>query len=239
VCSSVTSVKYLFKYVYKGHDRVKFGFTENNEESKDEITNYLDARFVSASEAAWRILKFPMSGQFPATTRLSIHLENQQSVVFKENQLAEDAIKNKDKTQLTEYFEYNIHPSNQELYCLRQILMRKAGATSYADLRTHNHVQYETFTEAEIAMGLLDSDEEWELTLTEAFSFMTRGIDMRKLFCVILSQCRPSNPGSLWNKFKDDLSRDILYEYKTKNNLPDLTFNDMIYQQALKMIDDI
>ncbi len=86
---------------------------------------------------------------------------------------------------------YFIHPSNQELYCLRQILMRKAGATSYADLRTHNHVQYETFTEAEIAMGLLDSDEEWELTLTEAFSFMTRGIDMRKLFCVILSQCRP------------------------------------------------
>jgi len=117
--------------------------------------------------------------------------------------------------------------------------MRKAGATSYADLRTHNHVQYETFTEAANAMGLLDSDEEWELTLTEAFSFMTRGIDMRKLFCVILSQCRPSNPGSLWNKFKDDLSRDILYEYKTKNNLPDLTFNDMIYQQALKMIDDI
>ncbi len=107
VCSSVTSVKYLFKYVYKGHDRVKFGFTENNEESKDEIKKYFDARFVSASEAAWRILKFPMSGQFPATTRLSIHLENQQSVVFKENQLAEDAIKNKDKTQLTEYFEYN------------------------------------------------------------------------------------------------------------------------------------
>jgi len=110
VCSSVTAVKYLFKYVYKGHDRVKFGFTENKqEEGNDEITNYLDGRYVSASESAWRILKFPMSGQYPATTRLSIHLENQQAVVFKENQLAEaeDAMKNKEKTQLTKYFEFN------------------------------------------------------------------------------------------------------------------------------------
>jgi len=64
---------------------VKFGFSENKqEESLDELKNYLDARFVSASESAWRILGFPMSGQHPATQRLSIHLENQQSVIFKE-----------------------------------------------------------------------------------------------------------------------------------------------------------
>jgi len=99
--------------------------------------------------------------------------------------------------------------------------MRKAGATSFADLRTHNNWQYATFTEAAIAIGLIDSDEEWKLTLTEAYSFMTSGNEMRKLFCVILSQCRPSNPGSLWNKFKDELSRDILRDYKRKNNLPD------------------
>ncbi len=90
--------------------------------------------------------------------------------------------------------------------------MRTAGATSFADLRMQNNWQYPTFTEATIAMGLFDSDEEWEQTLTEAFSFMTSGKEMRKLFCVILAQCRPSNPGSLWHKFKDDLSRDVLYE---------------------------
>ncbi len=108
VCSSVSAVKYLFKYVYKGHDRVKFGFSENKqEESLDELKNYLDARFVSASESAWRILGFPMSGQHPATQRLSIHLENQQSVIFKEADLPEKALEGKEKTQLKEYFEFN------------------------------------------------------------------------------------------------------------------------------------
>jgi len=62
---------------------------------------------------------------------------------------------------------------------------------------------------------------------------------MRKLFCVILAQCRPSNPGSLWHKFKDDLSRDVLYQFKTTNCLPDYTFTEIIYQQAFKLIDDI
>jgi len=134
---------------------------------------------------------------------------------------------------------YFIHPSNQELYSLRQILMRKAGATSFADLRTHNNWQYSTFTEAAIAMGLLDSDDEWEQTLTEAFSFMTSGNEMRKLFVVILSQCRPSNPGKLWQKYKDDLSRDILHQYKIKNNLPDYTYSEIIYQKTLELIDGI
>ena len=108
ICSSVTAVKYLFKYVYKGHDRVKFGFSENNkDESLDEIKNYLDARFVSASEAAWRILGLPMSGQYPKTTRLTIHLENKQSIVFKEQASAESIMENSEKTMLTEYFEIN------------------------------------------------------------------------------------------------------------------------------------
>ncbi len=100
-------MKYLYKYVYKGHDKVSFGFSKNDNEDKvDEIQNYLDARFVSASEAAWRILKFPMSGQFPKTTRLAIHLENKQQIIYKENEPVEDIV-SRNKTQLTEFFEFN------------------------------------------------------------------------------------------------------------------------------------
>ena len=117
VCSSVTAVKYLYKYVYKGHDKVTFGFSkDSNEEHVDEIQNYLDARFVTASEAAWRLLGLPMCGQYPKTNRLTIHLENKQTIIFKETEKAQEIISSQEnlrnKTQLTEYFKFN--QTNQE-----------------------------------------------------------------------------------------------------------------------------
>jgi len=94
---------------------VAFGFSKNDSsEPVDEIQNYLDARFVSASEAAWRILGFPMSGQFPITVRLAIHLENQQNIIYKENEHIQDIV-DRNKTQLTEYFQYNKSNNSNEL----------------------------------------------------------------------------------------------------------------------------
>ncbi|UYV74064.1 hypothetical protein LAZ67_11002019 [Cordylochernes scorpioides] len=50
VCASVKSVKYLFKYVYKGHDRaeveVSVGELDMESRAHDEIKNFLDARAV-------------------------------------------------------------------------------------------------------------------------------------------------------------------------------------------------
>ena len=52
ICNSVTSVKYIYIYVYKGHDKTKIAFNDENclkeKTDVDEITNYLDARYVSA-----------------------------------------------------------------------------------------------------------------------------------------------------------------------------------------------
>ena len=50
---SIKSVKYMHKYIYKGHDRVTMGFGT----SQDEIQQYLDARYVSAPESVWRLLE--------------------------------------------------------------------------------------------------------------------------------------------------------------------------------------
>ena len=61
ICSTVSAVKYLYKYVYKGHDRaiVKFHTGDSSESSRtknvDEIVNYLEARYVSATEACYRL----------------------------------------------------------------------------------------------------------------------------------------------------------------------------------------
>ncbi|GBM80024.1 hypothetical protein AVEN_202537-1 [Araneus ventricosus] len=53
ICSSIKSIKYILKYVYKGHDCAKIVF-ENNEQGSiawDEIKTFLDAKYVSAAEA--------------------------------------------------------------------------------------------------------------------------------------------------------------------------------------------
>ena len=53
-CASIKAVKYLFKYTYKGHDRASMQF------QLDEVTRYLDTRYVGPPEACWRIFKFGM-----------------------------------------------------------------------------------------------------------------------------------------------------------------------------------
>ena len=64
VCSSVKSVKYLFKYVYKGHDcaNIKLSTTgpTDNKLNWDEINTFLDTRYISAPEAMWRINEVPL-----------------------------------------------------------------------------------------------------------------------------------------------------------------------------------
>jgi hypothetical protein len=79
-CNKSRSIKYLFKYIHKGDDKAmaKLIATQNN----DEIQMYLDARYLSAGEASWRILGFELQHREPSVQRLQFHLQNEQVVVF-------------------------------------------------------------------------------------------------------------------------------------------------------------
>jgi hypothetical protein len=52
-CNKSRSIKYLFKYIHKGEDRATVILSTGN--SYDEIHMYIDARYLSAGEACWRI----------------------------------------------------------------------------------------------------------------------------------------------------------------------------------------
>ena len=86
VCASIKSVKYLFKYVYKGHDCANIEITEQVIEH-NEVKSFIDSRYVSAPEAMWRLLGFKMHDQSHTVIRLTVHLEDEQSVVFNANQV--------------------------------------------------------------------------------------------------------------------------------------------------------
>ena len=71
-CSSIKSVKYLFKYVYKGHDCINLEISEKY--NHDEVKSYLDARCVSAPEAIWRLSEYELHGKSHSVIRLLVHL---------------------------------------------------------------------------------------------------------------------------------------------------------------------
>ena len=76
VCTTIHAVKYLYKYVYKGHDRAALDLVRN------EIVDFLDARYVGAPEAAWRLFNMPIHGKSHTVERLPVHLPFQQQVCF-------------------------------------------------------------------------------------------------------------------------------------------------------------
>ncbi|XP_031131886.1 uncharacterized protein LOC116033274 [Ipomoea triloba] len=86
-CNQSRSIKYLFKYVNKGNDRVTAQFYKSTESEEhgaviDEINMYYDCRYISPCEAAWRLFSFDIQFRNPSVERLSFHLPNEQSIVF-------------------------------------------------------------------------------------------------------------------------------------------------------------
>ena len=73
-------IKYLYKYVHKGHDRATIVIEGNtthcdSEHSRphregDEIREYLDYRYVSAEESCWWIFEFSLEHQYPSIQKL-------------------------------------------------------------------------------------------------------------------------------------------------------------------------
>ena len=88
LCSSVKSIKFVLKYITKGSDQAVFQLQENEQ---DEIAMYQSARYVSSTEAAWRIFEHPIHEHFPPVIPLDVHLEGGQRVLFDESNVVEKA----------------------------------------------------------------------------------------------------------------------------------------------------
>ncbi|POS81780.1 hypothetical protein EPUL_005830, partial [Erysiphe pulchra] len=103
VCESVQSIRYIHKYVYKGDDRTTV------EIETDEIKRFVESRYISPMQAAYRMLEYPTHSEYPPVVQLTVHLESEQSVLFPasadEGQLRHAA--DVSRTTLMAYLEYN------------------------------------------------------------------------------------------------------------------------------------
>jgi hypothetical protein len=99
--------KYLMDYLFKGGDRIVAGITLDNHQL-DEIKQFVDSRYVSSTEAHWRLMEFPLRLQKPACEVLPVHLPGENYIQFTAAQLAdENLMRTKAHTKLTRFFEFN------------------------------------------------------------------------------------------------------------------------------------
>ncbi|XP_071924924.1 uncharacterized protein [Coffea arabica] len=118
ICSTVKAVKYIYKYIYKGHDKIHFRLNSDNSNGSnsdayvsaiDEIKDYQSARWVCAVEDIWRIYRFLLFEMHPSVIHLQLHLENCQPLNFRQDQDLRDVVRNRfaKRTMLTEFFYMN------------------------------------------------------------------------------------------------------------------------------------
>ena len=52
----------------------------------DEIQNYVDARYLNASECLWHIFGFPIQNFYPTVQKLQLHLHDNHQILYTEGE---------------------------------------------------------------------------------------------------------------------------------------------------------
>uniref|UniRef100_A0A453CJQ1 ATP-dependent DNA helicase n=1 Tax=Aegilops tauschii subsp. strangulata TaxID=200361 RepID=A0A453CJQ1_AEGTS len=209
---SIKAVKYLFKYIYKGHDRASVSIDEvDSDRNIDEIKQYRDSRWVTPPEALWRIYgasKTMLTEYFEANKKYELA----RGILYKDFpsyfvwMSGGKYWKRRDERMQIGRI-VSAHPAEGERYYLRVLLNHVTGATSFQDLRTVNGIVYSTFREAAERRGLIESDNTINECLDEAKVFHMPS-SLRRLFATILVFCEPSNVRGLWDRHMEAMTED-------------------------------
>ncbi|XP_021733043.1 uncharacterized protein LOC110699839 [Chenopodium quinoa] len=237
VCSTIKAVKYLYKYVYKGHDRISFKISATNDNKVDEIEQFESGRWVSPCEGVWRIFGFDLYEIYPPVMPLPIHLPYMQSIAVRPHENLKRVVRDpkRSRTPLTEYFAMNftingginlLYGEFPEHYRWdastkewkgRKNTLTVVGRISFVlpaeDLCTVDNYVCATFQETAKRLGLLEDDDAASICLAEAAEVQLPGA-FRRLFATVLIFFQPSDPSALWEKYYTSLSEDFRYQFK-------------------------
>ena len=101
--------------------------------ANNEVQNFINARYIGATEALWRLFGYPMHGMYPEVTKLQIHLPEGHTAFMKihdernmneteKNKLRQEqmeALRKQEKTMLTAFFDLNVddEKAREHMYC--------------------------------------------------------------------------------------------------------------------------
>nr|XP_027090265.1 uncharacterized protein LOC113711301 [Coffea arabica] len=193
ICSIVKLVKYMYKYVFKGHDSISFKIVSHHApDDTDEIKDFQQGR---------RIL--PLRTNVVAQNLKCLYKDFPRFFVWSPKY--KKWTKRKRRKVIGGMV--TVSPADGERYYLRLFLNHVHGPTSFDDILTVVNQKLNSFREAALALGLLQSDTYIEDTLQEAMTFQMPS-SLRLLFATLLVHCSPVNPRLLWEKFRHELSTD-------------------------------
>ncbi|XP_027150281.1 uncharacterized protein LOC113750513 [Coffea eugenioides] len=211
ICSTIKLVKYLYKYIFKGDDLVNFHIiVDETPQDVDEIKEFQRGRWVSLPEALWRIYAFRLNEMTPAVYSLQLKVSNVCIEILLSTFMWTPAKRNwieRSKHKVIGRL-VTVKPSEGDRYYLRLLLLHVRARASFDDFLTVNGCKLNSFREAALELGLLESDSFIEATLEEAAGFQMPSL-LRFLFVTLLLHCAPTNPSLLWEKFEMKLSRDF------------------------------
>ncbi|KAK6764076.1 hypothetical protein RB195_024415 [Necator americanus] len=86
ICGTISAVKYLYKYIYKGSDRARITIESDSDGSGnqvvDEIKQHLSTRYVCSPQALHKVFGYAMQEKSHTVCRLVVHLTVYQTVHF-------------------------------------------------------------------------------------------------------------------------------------------------------------
>ncbi|XP_072060278.1 uncharacterized protein [Arachis hypogaea] len=198
ICSSIKSIKYLYKYCYKVQTGLQWKFTTVLMLTRSNNLLMQDGSLLQRHVGEYLNLTFYR--MYPSVEMLQIHLPNQHRVSFYDHQIIPEILNDDyfSRTMLTEFFALNCEEDQQS----RHLLYRKIpeGPISWDDLLTVNGVQYSSFKQSSQHRGLLESDSSIRACLVET-SVLRFPCALRRLFAIILIFCEPTDVRSLWDEF--------------------------------------
>ncbi|XP_035831967.1 uncharacterized protein LOC118481008 [Helianthus annuus] len=230
-CNQSGSIKYLFKYINKGPDRVgasvfQANSTKNNTEQNvavDEIKAYLDYRYISACELLGEYscmiyiidIQLLKVDEFARTLRYvqfpGYYVWNAKNRKWNRRKHPYGSIGRV----------HYVPPSLGDCYYLRILLNHIKGPTYFEDIKTVDGQVFKTFKDACFARGLLDDDKEYVNAVKEASTWST-GDFLRTFFVMLLLSNSISHPGDFWSETKSLLCEDILYQQRKIIGIADL-----------------
>ncbi|KAL7098989.1 hypothetical protein ACP275_09G053900 [Erythranthe tilingii] len=201
-CNQSRSIKYLLKYVNKGHDRVTGSFCQSSTDQNVSIGNrtheiqmYYVCRYLSPCEAAWRVLSFDIHYREPPVEHLSLHLPDEQMWFSRKQGFTIGRL-------------HYVAPRSGETYYLRILFNTSKRVVSCFDLRKIVGATYPAFRDACYSMGLLDDDKEYIDGNREAIPWGTCNY-LRSLLAILLFSNQLSRPKCVWDNTWQYLSDDI------------------------------
>ena len=133
IIGSVGAIKYLFKYITKGQDKITV-----EKRTQDEITEHVNASWYGDTNSFWRIFGFDLNEMSPSVQKLAIHMPNEQYVVYDPDRVTTNAdlremMSSQSKTTLTAFFELNQRDPEARHIKYPDILTKYRWATSGKD----------------------------------------------------------------------------------------------------------